>query len=186
MRSVALAASVVVGQVAPSKLSKAGPLRLDGVERWVELKEGKLAIYSDKDAARRKVLFGPCSMEFVEIIGDAHSRRTPRSHRGAIAETELVVFVNPDLMNKEVDQQSSSGLGGGRFWGGHLRVGATQPETRLTGSVRREHFSLFAESRAEKQAWKVTLDTAAKSLRNWKYVSHEVNDSAAYLSGKKR
>lgn len=179
-RTSALTKSLVVGKLAPSKLYKQGPLMLDGQRRKVVLRDGILTIYADDD----QMLFR-APMKYIKVVGDAATRQTARAHRGQIANNEIALFVEPELMNHEVDNQSGGGLGFG--WNpGHLRVGHTAPTTGLTGDVMRQNFSLFADDAATKQSWRVTLNTAANSLRDWAYVKHEISDSYAYLSGKKK
>ncbi|KAJ8598297.1 hypothetical protein CTAYLR_006007 [Chrysophaeum taylorii] len=179
-RTTALTKSLVVGKLAPSKLFKAGALTLDGVRRWVELRGGVLTISTTKGG---ELLFR-APMKFVQVVADAATRETARRHRGKIAPNEIALYVEPELMNREVDAQSSRfGFG---WFPGHLRPGYTPPEASLAGDVKRQNFSLFADNAADKQSWRITLNTAAKSLRDWAYVKHEITDSFAYLSGKKR
>jgi len=52
--------------------------------------------------------------------------------------------------------------------------------------VRRQHFSLFAQDKTEKHAWHTTLNTVTNSSREWAYVGHEIKDSCAYITGKKK
>ena len=181
-RTSALAQSAVLGPLAPSRLSKRGVLVLDGVERWVELKRGILTIYETKD---KDFLRFRAPLKFIRVVGDRSTRQNVR--RGAaVAENEILLDVDPDLMNKEADHQNSSRIPFG--WFDHLRVGAHQAETGLSGpeGLERQHFSLFAKTPTEKQSWRITLHSAASSLRNWAYAGHEVRDSWKYISGKKK
>lgn len=177
-RTSALTKSLFVGKLAPSKLSKEGPLMLDGQRRFVVLRNGILTIYAGENALFR------APMKYVRVVGDAATRDTAREFRGQIAATEIALFVEPELMNIEVDKQSGGSLGFG--WFGHLGAGRTAATTGLTGAVMRQNFSLFADDASTKQSWRIILNTAANSLRDWAYVKHEVTDSYAYLSGKKK
>ena len=56
----------------------------------------------------------------------------------------------------------------------------------LKMNVRRQHFSLFAQDKTEKHAWHTTLNTVTNSSREWAYVGHEIKDSCAYITGKKK
>lgn len=163
-RTAALTKSLVVGKLAPSKLWKAGALTLDGTMRWVELKDGVLTIFTSKGG---NVIFR-APMKFIQIVGDAATRETvspfgvvpfvdtPKQaciHRGRqFAANEIAIYVEAELMNQEVEAQSSVGMGCG-WTPGHLRPGQTAPETGLTGDVKQQNFSLFAADAADKQSW---------------------------------
>ena len=58
--------------------------------------------------------------------------------------------------------------------------------SQFSGDVRRQHFSLFASDPTEKHAWHTTLNTVTNSSREWAYVGHEIKDSCAYITGKKK
>jgi len=181
-RTKALTKSLIVGPLAPSKLSEAGWLELDGAQRWVELRNGILAIYEDRT---KEYLRFRAPMKFVTVVADAATRTTVRA--GAYLDPlEIALQVDPERMNREADHQNHGGIPFGFF--DHLRVGRQEAETGLTAppDVRRQRFSLFAKTTAEKQAWRTTLNTAANSLRNWAYVAHEAQDSWKYVSGKKK
>ena len=40
--------------------------------------------------------------------------------------------------------------------------------------------------KTEKHAWHTTLNTVTNSSREWAYVGHEIKDSCAYITGKKK
>ena len=68
----------------------------------------------------------------------------------------------------------------------NLRVGHQENVSQFSGDVRRQHFSLFASDKTEKHAWHTTLNTVTNSSREWAYVGHEIKDSCAYITGKKK
>ena len=68
----------------------------------------------------------------------------------------------------------------------NLRVGHQENVSQFSGDVRRQHFSLFAQDKTEKHAWHTTLNTVTNSSREWAYVGHEIKDSCAYITGKKK
>ena len=46
--------------------------------------------------------------------------------------------------------------------------------------------AVFANDKTEKHAWHTTLNTVTNSSREWAYVGHEIKDSCAYITGKKK
>ena len=44
----------------------------------------------------------------------------------------------------------------------------------------------IAQDKTEKHAWHTTLNTVTNSSREWAYVGHEIKDSCAYITGKKK
>ena len=67
-----------------------------------------------------------------------------------------------------------------------LRIVVGYQASQFSGDVRRQHFSLFAQDKTEKHAWHTTLNTVTNSSREWAYVGHEIKDSCAYITGKKK
>ena len=179
-RTAALTKSMVIGPLAPSQLGKKGVLVLDGAEVWVELSKGILTIY---DKPKEFILFR-APLKFIAVVADGATRRTVRHQ--SVAENEIALYVDPELMNYEADDQNSGWMPFGFF--DHLRVGAQAPETALSAprNLQRQNFSLFAPTPSDKQSWRITLNTAANSLRNWAYAKHELSDSLKYISGKKK
>ena len=121
-------------------------------------------------------------------------------HRHHLAQHRLGFFEAPQLtkglrivvghqarvcMNQEHNSQNHSNFGFG-WHPMNLRVGHQENVSQFSGGVRRQHFSLFANDKTEKHAWHTTLNTVTNSSREWAYVGHEIKDSCAYITGKKK
>ena len=90
-----------------------------------------------------------------------------------------------EALNQEHNAQNHSNFGFG-WHPMNLRVGHQENVSQFSGDVRRQHFSLFASDKTEKHAWHTTLNTVTNSSREWAYVGHEIKDSCAYITGKKK
>jgi len=184
-RAATLTKTVVVGKLAPSKLKKRGTLALDGHRRFVELADATLTIYESPSLPRDAIFRAP--IKYVKVVGDGASRRTVREHRGAVEPTEIRLYVEPEALNDEHNDQNrgGGGLGGGWMMPTHLNVGSRVNVDFFTGDLKRQDFSLFCKDATEKHAWATTLHTVSSASREWAYASHEVRDSVASLRGKK-
>jgi len=105
--------------------------------------------------------------------------------KNTAAPTEIRLFVEPEALNQEMNSANACGMGMG-WHPMNLRVGRQAKESGYTGDVKRQNFSLFGKDKTEKHAWYTTLNTVCNSAREWAYVKHEVKDTGAYLSGKKK
>ena len=99
--------------------------------------------------------------------------------------TSCQLYVEPEALNQEHNAQNRSNFGFG-WHPMNLRVGHQEQISQFSGDVRRQHFSLFAQDKTEKHAWHTTLNTVTNSSREWAYVGHEIKDSCAYITGKKK
>ena len=99
--------------------------------------------------------------------------------------SEIKLYVEPEALNQEHNAQNHSNFGFG-WHPMNLRVGHQENVSQFSGDVRRQHFSLFASDPTEKHAWHTTLNTVTNSSREWAYVGHEIKDSCAYITGKKK
>ena len=99
--------------------------------------------------------------------------------------SEIKLYVEPEALNQEHNAQNHSNFGFG-WHPMNLRVGHQENVSQFSGDVRRQHFSLFAQDKTEKHAWHTTLNTVTNSSREWAYVGHEIKDSCAYITGKKK
>ena len=181
-KAATLTKTAIIGKAAPSRLKKTGVLVLDGHRRYCKLGGGNFTIYaadSKAEAAEDKAIFR-APIKFIKVVGYG-----PGGRRETAQPSEIKLYVEPEALNQEHNAQNHSNFGFG-WHPMNLRVGHQENVSQFSGDVRRQHFSLFAQDKTEKHAWHTTLNTVTNSSREWAYVGHEIKDSCAYITGKKK
>ena len=140
---------------------------------------GSYAADSKAKATEDKAIFR-APIKFIKVVGYG-----PGGRRETAQPSEIKLYVEPEALNQEHNAQNHSNFGFG-WHPMNLRVGHQENVSQFSGDVRRQHFSLFAQDKTEKHAWHTTLNTVTNSSREWAYVGHEIKDSCAYITGKKK
>ena len=177
-----ISAQAIIGKAAPSRLKKTGVLVLDGHRRYCKLGGGNFTIYaadSKASASEDKAIFR-APIKSIKVVGYG-----PGGRRETAQPSEIKLYVEPEALNQEHNAQNHSNFGFG-WHPMNLRVCHQENVSQFSGDVRRQHFSLFASDKTEKHAWHTTLNTVTNSSREWAYVGHEIKDSCAYITGKKK
>ena len=170
----------VSARVAPNTMKKSGPLSMDGVARWATLEGGRLRIFSDLSGTGNPHV--DVSMLYVEVVANNATRATMRL--APVAPCELRVTIEPEAVNRAIDEGRATAPGAGVLLGGCLNAA---PRTEQhTGTVSRRTISLTADSPAEKYAWAHILTATADGRRCWAHVKHEASITANAVRGSVR
>merc|ERR1740129_1540127 len=115
-----------------------------------------MTIYEAADGgkATEELVIFRAPIKFIKVVG--------YSPRDSPAPTEIRLFVEPEALNQEMNDQNSGGFGMG-WHPMNLRVGRAPGETGYTGDVKRQNFSLWAKDKTEKclPVWYGRIDAAA-------------------------
>ena len=170
----------ISARLAPNAMKKSGPLVMDGVRRWAVLESGVLRIFPDERGTGAPLL--EVSMLYVEVVAN---NATPATMRLApVGATELRVTIEPEAVNRAINEGRATAPGAGVLMGGCLN--AVPSTDQHTGTVTRTTISLTADTSADKYAWARVLTATAAGRRAWAHARHEVSIASSALRGSAR